>query len=853
MTASEVEPPEVPRRVLEWAIPPGSDGLAILGDLLEEFRERVAKDGVRAARVWYCCQALALAARLVANPDRPLRLMAQAVSDVRLSCRSMARVPGILAAIVLTIGLAVGANTALFSVFDGLLFRPLPYRDAARIVHMELDLSAWTSIRREARDRFLERVAATPSIVERTIANPATLFDPAGAAAIDWELRAYSLSPSAFELLGVHPILGRAFVEEDRTARYAVLLGHDLWRTRFGSDPTIVGRLIEIPSVAPDERWRVVGVMPPGFSFPDGANFWVSAYNEPQVADYARLATGVALEDVRAELPHLTITPVREHVRPDGAFALGLLVAATALMLIVAWVQVTALLFMRTTGRLAEIGVRLALGATRARLVRQFVVEGAVLAVLALGLAALTAPALTAWIVRALPVEMTMGQHLSPDVRTFTFAATLSAVGLVLLAVLPMDLIRRSSPQRLLRGGITGEPWVRATRVRTALFGGQLAIATALVYLTGLALQSFIRVADAPLGFEVSGLYAIRAPRGDDVFSGNSRARSKERRAAVNQTIESLRSLPGVKSVAGANAWPMRLDGLNAESLVSDADPDHSPLIGRRVSILPGYPAVLGVPLIAGDEPTTAQLAQIESENGQWLALANQTLARHLESFGPAIGQIIGGRWRIVGVMPDVVLERPDRPVAPTLFFYLPPIAAVNSVLVRLEEGLTVERLGLASVLERTWQKSAPRPFPVADAVRLATSEYRARTFLLGLVAILTIPLTMIGVTGALTFATKQRAREHAIELAMGADARRIRGRVVRQAMTAAGAASVMGLGLGVGVGRWMSTALFGVRAADPTAIVLSIALILLVAWGAAFIPAWRAGRLSPATVLRES
>jgi putative ABC transport system permease protein len=236
-----------------------------------------------------------------------------------------------------------------------------------------------------------------------------------------------------------------------------------------------------------------------------------------------------------------------------------------------------------------------------------------------------------------------------------------------------------------------------------------------------------------------------------------------------------------------------------------------------------------------------------------WLTLANQSLARQLAPFGPVVGQVMSGRYRIIGVMPDVVLDRPDRPVAPTLFLYLPPIASVNVVLFRLEPGHTPDQAGIPAALQAIWQTPAPRPFPVADAVQLAASDYRARTFLLGLVAILTVPLTMLGVAGALAYATKQRAREIAIELAIGADARDIRSRIVRHALRSATVAIAMGLALGIGIGQVTSSALFGVRAADPLAVVVSIGLVLIVAWAAAFIPAYRAGRFSPAMVLRES
>jgi putative ABC transport system permease protein len=262
---------------------------------------------------------------------------------------------------------------------------------------------------------------------------------------------------------------------------------------------------------------------------------------------------------------------------------------------------------------------------------------------------------------------------------------------------------------------------------------------------------------------------------------------------------------------------------------------------------------VLDVALLEGAEPTPVALAQA----GVRLGLVNQTLARHLGQFGPVIGQVVARtavlRYRVVGVMPDVILDRPDRPVEPTLFAYLAPAASIGVVvLARLEPGRTAEQVGIPTVLDQIWGARAPRPFPLDDAVRLATADFRARTLLLGLISALCVPLTIVGVAGALRYATTQRTREIAIELAIGAEPRDVERRIVRQAIGAAAMAIVGGLTAGTGIARLMPGTLFGVGAVDPSAIGVSVAAVLLVAWGAALLPARRAGRISPAEALRE-
>jgi putative ABC transport system permease protein len=781
--------------------------------------------------------------------------------ELRLAFRSLTAQPGLTTAVVFTIGLAVAANTALFSVFDGLLFRPLPYRDAERLVHLEIDQSLRiATASREARGEALTRVSTTSSLVERADIRGRSLFDQSGPATTEWRLRPYAFSMSAFELLGVRPFLGRAFVEADATAEaMPVLLGYDVWLTRFGGNPETVGATVRIPGTASGERYRVIGVMPRGFAFPEGANFWTPirpSYGSPDIPSYARVAPDVTIDALRAELSGIAVTPLREHVRPDGAFALGVLLAASGLLLLLAWVHVAGLLFARASGRTAEIGVRLAMGASRLRLIRQFVLEAGTLITIAMVLAVALTPVLTTLIVSMLPPEITVGQHVSPDARAFGFAAALSAVGLLIVALAPVGLVRLASPIHLLRGDTrTGSP-VGRTRMRTALFVGQLALAAALVYVTGLTLRSYIQISEARLGFDPRGLYAIQMPRGDAVIDATGRERLDRQRMMVAETIARIAQLAGVRVVSGSNDWPMEPGALSEAVLVAESDPGRDPLPGRSPVIARGYPEALGIPLVAGREPTAGELDNVGFPPRLQLALANENLARRLERFGSSLGQVVALtsalRFQIVGVVPDIVLDRADHPVEPTLFRYLPPPAAVGVVLARLEPGRTPEDVGLPVVLERIWGSPAPTAFPITDAARRANVDYRARTFILSLICALSVPLTLVGVAGALSHATRRRTREIAIALALGAEPRAVRQRVIGHAVLAAAIAIGMGVAAGIGIGRLMAATLYGVVAADPTSIAGTATLMLVVAWMAAFVPARRASAISPVEALRE-
>jgi predicted permease len=600
-----------------------------------------------------------------------------------------------------------------------------------------------------------------------------------------------------------------------------------------------------------------------GFSFPDGANFWIPVYPfypTPLVLPYARLAPGVTVEALRAELPYVDVTPLREAVTPGRARALILLLAATVLLLLVAWVQIAGLLVARATGRTIEIGVRLALGASRWRLTRQFGVESALLITLALALALLAAPMITTALIRVLPPEITRGQNLAPDMRVLAFTAILSAAGLIAFTLLPAHLLRRVSPLVLLQGGAVGAVRLRATLVRRVLFVGQLAVATTLVYLSALALQSYAAVSQVSLGYETADLYGIHMPRGLQPVRparGTSRQYLDRQRAQVAETIDALRGLPDVLDVGGAHVWPFDTASRNAAPLPSESDPERSVIQGRYETIGPGYARVMGIPVLEGQEPPIEDITAAGMPPRLQLAFVNQALARHLAQFGPVVGQVVAitlsRRYRITGVIADARLERLDRAPEPTLFGFLPPPAAVAAVFVRLRPGVAIAQTGVQATLDRIWGSVAPRPEPIAAAVHRASADYRARTLVLAMICVLTLPLTLIGVAGALTYATRQRARELAIELAIGAEPRDMERRVVRQALMATGVALLIGLGAGVSLGRLMSASLYGVGSVDLVAALGCSGVILMVAWLAAWVPARHAGRINPAEALRES
>jgi putative ABC transport system permease protein len=420
-----------------------------------------------------------------------------------------------------------------------------------------------------------------------------------------------------------------------------------------------------------------------------------------------------------------------------------------------------------------------------------------------------------------------------------------------------MDLVRRGLPLVLLRGDIVGDIKIGTTGIRQMLFVGQLVVVTTIVYLTCLLSISFSRATSADLGFPSEGLFAIRMPRAESPTSGgpNSRALLEQQREMVRETLHKLASLGTVVAAGGSSAWPLEPGGIDSETFYAESDPAKQPVVGGYQSIMSGYPGVLGVSFAEGSEPSAAELAQLQMPPAQQIGLANRALARHLEQFGPVIGQVVAisaaRRYRIVGVMPDVVLERLDRPVRPTVFGYLPPPATSNVVLVRLRRGIEPEPAGVAGVLANIWGRRSPRPMAMRDAIELATAEHKSRAYLLIAVAVVSIPLALLGVAGALSYATRQRMHDIAVTLAIGASPRDIRRRIVRQSLGVAVVAVVIGLAMGVAGGRVISGVLYDVGALNLGALVATGSVILLLVAISAAVPAWRAGSINPAAVLR--
>ena len=821
--------------------------------------------------------------------------MASGLADLRLALRMIRCRPLLSGAVVLPIGLAIAINTALFSVMDGLLFRPLPFRNPDELIAIEYrrtgaelpELMYLPSLAPE-RERLRAGLESCPLLRGTADAGPVSAFDPE---ARELGLQVTGIDSRFFRLLGLTPALGSDFSQDDQsspalltsrsTEPLPVIIDYGLWQGAFGGDPAILG----VRDLA-GRRVRIVGVMEPGVKFPGETNVWVplrTGQSGPPA--YARLAPGATVDQLAARFPRLEFKELADAIRPDGSRTLLVLFGAASLLLLVAWVQVAALVFASAIGRYRELGVRLALGAGRARLLRQFAVENALLGGIAFAFAWLAARPLTAFIVSTLPRELSLGQYLTPDARTFFFTCAASLIGLVLLTVLPASVIRRASPLRLLQGHVGSLPF-SAERLRHILLAAQVSVTVLLLYLAGLMVHSFVRAATFDYGFDSKHVLLFTPPipplaRGMDLtkYLGDRSnavidARMQEKTRRIAASLESLRRNPTV--VAAASLWSVPL--VTTGSRPSTSQPGRPrdnwldvrefggrhlipPMPARGDTVSSEFVLALGARLVAGSAFDDPQYAGRED-----IVIVNRTLARQLapimnvtgtELYPGLLGTTIRTTWskgRIIGVIDDLVYSTPGEAAVPQ--FFVPSLLSApygTVVVIRTAGDVETTSRAIRTALEQIWGDLPPKHFTLLrDAWHAGLVPFRGKALLFTLIAGFCVPLAAIGLMGALLYSVQVRARETAVRIALGAEPGTVRRSVVRRGLTIVGVGLLVGTALGMTAGRIVSHQLFNVQPADPwTMIGVTVALMAL-AWVAAFVPARRASEVDPGALLRS-
>jgi putative ABC transport system permease protein len=766
--------------------------------------------------------------------------MPHLAQHVPLSVRVLFRRPLRTIAVTGFLGACVALNAAIFAVVDGGLFKPLPFPAADRLVTIGRDLRTSGGARpgpvSRAQLRDLQHAPGTEAVAAFTSGALA------GERGVDEGLRSVAVTVGFFELLGARPVVGRSLQADDRVAGSVVpvIIGHALWRTRFSSNPRVPGTLVMLGGV----RCLVVGVAPPGFDFPLGAAVWnLVDLDEPATQDFASLSAIARLRSenscpVEVSGTRMHCEPLRRTFSPRNAWSLLLVLVAATTLMAMTWFQVACLELARTLTRMREIGVRLAIGATRRTLATESVCQGAVMGLGALATGTLVLPALLSWLVSLLPADLSMGQPIAADGRALLFSALLALGVIGSFAVIPLQALVRVDAAHLLRGAAAGRRRVTAPWI---IVIGQVALSTALVYLAGVTVRSMLAVSRVDLGYEPGGIVVVRLP--DDRAAGATPVE-------YERVAERLRGRPSVVAVAGSDGRPLG----GPTTMVTVGRPGESQDVrARMVCVTPGYFRTLGVPLLggrdfnAGDTRTSHAAVIVNRPLARRLGLARWEEGRRLKLLGlPAT---------LVSMVGDTILTRPDDPSQEVVFVPTTQWVPATYLLARGVAGPGGRAQTMAEVSAVMRQMAPPGSYTVlalADEARRVTAGYRARMILLLAIGAIGIALCATGVYGGVTYAWTHVRQAVAVRLALGATPAVVRVHLLRTVADRAAVGLAMGIAGGALAGRLGAAFLFGIAPFDVVSAAAAVLIVAVACAGAAVPPTIRIGRVQPSEVLRE-
>jgi predicted permease len=885
-----------PPRWAEWivlrALPPGLSRDGVLGDLEEEFRLRAQRGSVGQARRWYAHQALAVAARVLAHRVRRTRRAHSAAADrgSRMSSppldfaqalRSLRQAPVFVLLAALTLALGVGATSAIFSVVDGVLIRPLPYPESERLVISMVLLGGeetYNHSEPEILDLMAERELFTAVAAYRT-SEPLL-----GDGSEPERVRCLLATASLFEVLGVAPLLGRFYTaEEDQPgAERVAVLSHGLWVRAFGADPAIVGKSVLFENLP----HTVVGVMPAGFSFPtpgvevlrplrlDRAN--PVARNNHYLGVVARVAPGVSRERFDQRLQALALestaahpefysqplryraVPLLEDVVGDVQGPLVLLMAAVALVLLIAAVNAASLFLARGQSRRAEIAVRTALGASRGRVASQLLAESLVVAALAAGGGVALAYGGVAGLRRLAPPDLPRLEQIAVDARVLLFGLAVALVTGVLFGLAPVAQAWRSDVREVLAAGGRGAVGGRGSeRFRRGMVITQLALALVLALGAGLLLRSFAALRSTELGFNPDGVLVVPLSPHFSMVTQDLPAvrffRQLEERVAALPGVTVVGSGLDIPLASGHSNFSVQIEGREVATI------GESPAPGMEWAT-PGYFGAMGIPLLRGrlftatDDENAAPVAVIGEATARELWPGEDALGKRLRMFNPS------APWmEVVGIVADV--KHNGVRAEPSAKLYIPHLQGFRSgVYSPANLNLFVKTDGdpyaLAAAVRGTVRELEPR-MPIGrvrtmnEVVDAALSADRFTLLLLGGFALSALLLAAVGVYGVVAEAVASRTREIGLRMAVGAARARILRQVLREALVLAGWGAVLGLGGGVLLANLLRSVLYQVSPSDPWAYLVAAPLLVAVVALASLIPALRAARLDPMAALR--
>jgi putative ABC transport system permease protein len=804
-------------------------------------------------------------------------MISQLPKDVRYGIRSLARHPGFTTVALLTLALGIGANTAIFSVVNAVLIRPLPFAEPERIVSLWDTIPQWgyapTSL-----PEFRDWKAQNQSFELLAAFQGGTTFLDAGSGTE--EVRVGVVTPELFALFRVNPIVGRTFTDEETLpGRFRVaLLSHSLWQNTFSSDPNISGRTVQLDGRA----YTVIGVMPAGFSFPDRAMLWRPLPNDPANVDrgphylrvVGRLKADVPLAQAQAEMSTLAarlsqqfpektgghgleIIGLADEVVGDVGRALFILLGAVGFVLLIACANLANLMLARSGGRGREIAVRSALGASRRRIVQQLLTESLLLAVAGGALGLFLAIWVVSWLVSLSPDTIPRVQEISVDGRVAGFTLLVSVATGVLFGLVPaLQMSKPDLTHSLKESGRTTAS-LRKHRLRSALIVSEVALSLVLLVGAGLLIRSFAKLNDVDPGFNPDQLLTLGV-----TLLPNKYPEEEQVATFYSQVLERVATVPGVTSAAAIAELPLS-GGNTSDYFTIEGRPDipkeSRPLTEYRV-VTPRYFQTMGIPLLAGRD-----FSHTDTKQSPNVVVINEEFARgHFGSESPLGHRLhLQGQERdpllIVGVVGNVRHNRLDGQLFPEAYvpFLQDPVfkeykrsmtivARTNS-----DPGATAASLRAALVsMDQSLPVYAIKP--MTEYLQDSLSRRRFSMVLLSAFSGVALVLAALGIYGVISYGVSQRTHEVGIRMALGAQRSDVLKLVVRQAMIVVLAGVGIGLLASWALTRIMKSLLFNVSVTDPLTFTVIAVLMILIALLACLIPAKRATKVDPLVALRH-
>jgi putative ABC transport system permease protein len=799
--------------------------------------------------------------------------------NLRFGARILGKNPGFSVATILTLALGIGANTAIFSVSSALLLRPFPYRDPEQLVSVQAKDQTkdyGTTLLRYESVRDLNRSFQSVAVWASDNLDLTGYGEPL-------QVSVARVTPNFFTLLGVQPQLGRTFTEEEGRpeGKPVIMLSDAMWRGRFHADPNIVGQAVRLDQTP----HTIVGVLPANVQFPfvEPSDIWTPRYFEFSLMTPQRLRMGVGylemiarmrpeitLERANAELALLnqhyreqnptapdadpgvvmTAETLRELVVGNARSKVLILSAAVGVVLLIACANVASLLLSRALARKKEIAVRIALGASRGRLIQQLLTESMLLALLAgalgIGISWAATRALTIWGAGQIPAGIPIGI----DVRVLLFTLVISVTAGVMFGIIPALQLARVNPNATLRdeGRGVSAGHTRA-QMKNWLVIGQVALSLLLIIGGGLLLRSFVRLLHVDPGFDAQNILTMNISLPTVKY-----AKPEQQIAFFDELLRRVSTLPGVRSAAISAALPLSWKRITP--VLPDGQPDvplpQRPFIDIE-AISPQWFQTLRVPLRGGREFTVADNAQAPK-----VVVVNESFARRFWLNQNPVGKrVVVGRWpapaEVVGVAADIKNKGLEQDSQAQLYLPFPQLPWGNmNLLVRT--AITPESLA-SSVRAQVVSLDPEEPvMNIQTADHLlddARAQPRFTMMLVGAFSATALVLAVIGIYGVLSYSVAQRRQEFGIRLALGAGGADILQLVVRQGLLLATAGISIGLMAALLLTRLMSSMLYKVSTRDLTTFVLTPLAFLAIALLASYLPARRATKVDPIEALR--